>query len=262
MRGRIVGTLRCPSCDNEFNAEPLILAQDELSLLEEELHCPICSAMIKISNGYKILADLKWVAFGYALFFGLILFCVLSCFAPEAGVDSLGIGYLAIACLIVIGICISVVEIASVKLRRTNMWEVAGMRRTCQCCGGLLTPEDTELCPSCGATLYTVIVSEVTISHDVVDSRAVHKASKSEPVGTCLVCDLDMHSADALVLCPHCSNVFHKSHLIQWVRLKKRCPACGEHLYESEIKELPPHAVFTNKSAKEDMSEAFAPVIS
>jgi hypothetical protein len=106
---------------------------------------------------------------------------------------------------------------------------------TCKQCGTVVAVDDAQFCPACGEKLPIQVITAV-IGEDRVETRISSRGTgDNEPVGTCLVCDLEMSRADVLATCPRCSNIFHKAHLISWVHVKKHCPVCGERLGESDI---------------------------
>jgi predicted RNA-binding Zn-ribbon protein involved in translation (DUF1610 family) len=51
----------------------------------------------------------------------------------------------------------------------------------------------------------------------------------------CTVCNLDVRKGQDIVQCPYCGNVSHKAHILEWLHVKNTCPACNEHLSESEL---------------------------
>jgi len=49
---------------------------------------------------------------------------------------------------------------------------------------------------------------------------------KNEIVGTCIICHLSINSSDEIVQCPNCGVKAHKSHFLEWLKIKGRCPFC------------------------------------
>jgi hypothetical protein len=235
-RGIVVGSSRCPSCGSEVKADSLMPGR-ESSL--SQFPCPNCEAMIKPNARYRTVSDLMWVAFGYAILSGLILVCILAFAAPDVGVELADNDSLVASGLTALWISASVAEIASLKLHRMNRWEVARMRHVCQYCGSVLTYEDVGYCTNCGEPLLTTTEDGGTTNHYAFETKQAHIVKNCELVGTCLVCNLEMHADEALALCPHCSNAFHRLHLVMWVHVRELCPACGQHLGPSGIRELP-----------------------
>jgi rRNA maturation endonuclease Nob1 len=139
--------------------------------------------------------------------------------------------------LILAGSGVLVIFVVSVLLRGKNRWEVAWMKKKCRECGTVVIIKDAEFCPTCGARLPTEVTRIVLSKDQIRTEKPSHKSPRVDPIGTCLICDLDIYPFEVLTRCPHCGNFFHKAHLVAWVRMRKRCPACGERLVESEIKE-------------------------
>jgi rRNA maturation endonuclease Nob1 len=143
--------------------------------------------------------------------------------------------------LVVMGTSIDLLIISSIA--RTKKLEVARLRPQCKNCGTIMVLEDAEFCPNCGSRIEPFTSSRITISEQEAKTQpTAHKAPKTRPVGTCLICDLEINSNDILAGCPHCGNVFHKVHLVQWLHMKKSCPACGKHLDENQIVNKLPRA--------------------
>jgi hypothetical protein len=189
----------------------------------EPFPCPNCPAMIKTSHRGQTLLLLRLGA--------LLMFMPIGIFSAIGGFS-----VIEITCLFLICLIIPTIVVTSVLLRRVNRWEVAWMRRACPSCGAVIALMDAKFCQRCGAGLPTTIVTAVISKDRVSSQQPARKTPKVKPIGTCLVCDLEMNTADLLAVCPRCSNVFHKSHLAEWVRLKKHCPVCSERLAEREIK--------------------------
>ncbi|MFX0124450.1 MAG: hypothetical protein ACFFAE_12480 [Candidatus Hodarchaeota archaeon] len=62
---------------------------------------------------------------------------------------------------------------------------------------------------------------------------------------TCTICRksvVKLQIEEEVVQCPQCSSFFHRRHLLESVKLQKKCPVCNTALREVEVKSLP---VFT-----------------
>jgi Zn finger protein HypA/HybF involved in hydrogenase expression len=106
--------------------------------------------------------------------------------------------------------------------------EIIRMRPTCDRCGAALDYEDTLTCRKCGNISAEVTQTRVIEEHQV-------DIPETDVVGTCIVCNSNLDSADDLLFCPHCGRPAHKIHLLEWLHVKNRCPSCGEHIVEGEI---------------------------
>ncbi|MHA1966554.1 MAG: hypothetical protein ACW964_02005 [Candidatus Hodarchaeales archaeon] len=63
---------------------------------------------------------------------------------------------------------------------------------------------------------------------------------------TCSICRKSVVQAkrDDIVQCPQCSNLFHRRHILESVKLKKNCPVCNVTLRENEVEALPTYNFF------------------
>jgi rRNA maturation endonuclease Nob1 len=191
--------------------------------------------MIKTSNRFQTWNSFKMGAIAWTIL-SLVSSISFGIFAYSAPVDRRMLGWLVAEMFLILAeFGIVIVVSFSVLLRKVDRWEVAWMKKTCQECGTTVSLKEADFCPKCGANLPPPVI-RLTVSEDRIKTGELRrKTSKAKPVGTCLVCDLEMNTADVLARCPHCGNLFHKSHLSRWVSTKKQCPACGERLAESEI---------------------------
>jgi predicted RNA-binding Zn-ribbon protein involved in translation (DUF1610 family) len=123
--------------------------------------------------------------------------------------------------------------------------EIIGMRPTCPSCGELAEKRSTKFCEKCEARIAK-IPPEATAKRVTVESPdAVIKPEEVEVlpddgIETCMVCNLSVKISDLPVWCPHCGNIAHREHLLEWVHVKDKCPKCGAHLNEQEICTEPP----------------------
>ncbi len=46
----------------------------------------------------------------------------------------------------------------------------------------------------------------------------------------CMLCRKNIRSGEIYVKCPHCQNIAHRSHLMEWVKVKAICPVCRQRL--------------------------------
>jgi uncharacterized Zn-finger protein len=73
----------------------------------------------------------------------------------------------------------------------------------CPSCGKAL-PEDAKFCPHCGFQLK------------------------------CMVCNLPL-GRDKIIRCPYCSSLAHRDHLLEYIKVKGKCPSCGKKLKKDEL---------------------------
>jgi Zn finger protein HypA/HybF involved in hydrogenase expression len=48
----------------------------------------------------------------------------------------------------------------------------------------------------------------------------------------CMVCKLSFKREKDILQCPICESLYHKEHLLDWIRTHKNCPVCSQSLYE------------------------------
>ncbi|MFW9993473.1 MAG: hypothetical protein ACFFD4_15625 [Candidatus Odinarchaeota archaeon] len=78
---------------------------------------------------------------------------------------------------------------------------------TCHDCGELLE-SDSKYCPSCG-----------------------------EEAKICEICKRNINFGDPVAYCPHCGGQvpFHRGHLLETVKMMKKCPRCRNEIKENEV---------------------------
>jgi predicted RNA-binding Zn-ribbon protein involved in translation (DUF1610 family) len=240
-------SVKCPNCYREFLRQDIAyevgtmeapLRADEgtsktLTLAGEPFPCPDCPAMIKTDRRFRGLAMWRGIAI---VFFAIPFapFFVGGIFLPLGDPPQLDWVVKGIF-LTPTGLGVTIGVLASRIMRHVNRWEVASMRRTCQHCGAVVSPDGAEFCSTCGTKLPIAVI-RITTSEDQIEIRnPISKSRTVAPVGTCLVCDLEMNPFEDLASCPRCGNIFHRAHLLKWVHMKQRCPVCNERLVGSEI---------------------------
>lgn len=64
-------------------------------------------------------------------------------------------------------------------------------------------------------------------------------------IGRCEVCNLSIYASEETLDCPECHQLAHRSHLLEWIKIKGFCPTCNVKIHyfprkkerlESEIK--------------------------
>lgn len=53
---------------------------------------------------------------------------------------------------------------------------------------------------------------------------------KIEIVGKCIVCKLSIYASEQITKCPICNFVAHRTHLLEWIKIKGKCPNCKANL--------------------------------
>ncbi|WXG46740.1 MAG: hypothetical protein WED05_08815 [Candidatus Atabeyarchaeum deiterrae] len=223
--------MKCPNCRNEVN-----FWTNEKRQASGEVHCPNCPAVLKTTARFR--ASMGLGIAGFPIITIVVVLLVIMYLGTYGGKADSG----ELMFLIGLGILPYFLIVVSIIIRVKKI-EVVRLRPTCKYCSAVMVLEDAEFCPNCGASMEHPAWERITITEQQIETqRPTHHLPKPKPVGTCLVCDLEMNESEVLACCPHCGNTFHKVHLIEWVHLRKSCPACGKHLEEPEIKDPPLHS--------------------
>jgi hypothetical protein len=72
-----------------------------------------------------------------------------------------------------------------------------------------------------------------TISPDEKILASVYKGELQKD-DICMVCKLFLKKGDDILQCPVCERLYHKNHLLEWIRKHNNCPVCSQQLYEVE----------------------------
>jgi hypothetical protein len=118
------------------------------------------------------------------------------------------------------------------------------------------SPETTTLLAAwlVGSITYSAVVGVIIIvvvagvllvkrrkskSHELLRKVSGEQRKALKITGKCMVCNLDVDSDDAVLRCPHCGNMAHKIHMLEWLHVKDYCPVCRRHLEERDLKDRP-----------------------
>lgn len=96
----------------------------------------------------------------------------------------------------------------------------------CRYCGAAILVHDPQFRWNCGASLRR---DDMPVAEPVTKRGRLLKKK-------CMVCDLQLSSADEIVHCPHCGNLAHKDHLLEWLHVKGSCPICHQNIEENELR--------------------------
>jgi rRNA maturation endonuclease Nob1 len=121
-----------------------------------------------------------------------------------------------------------------IKRGRSPTEKPAGIM--CGRCHRIIDIPNPRFCPNCGVPVRrkTKEVAPLTPKVKVKTKRPL--PSPAPQISKCMVCNTELSQRDDVVLCPHCHNLAHRNHLIEWLRTKKRCPSCGKDLDEAYYK--------------------------
>jgi hypothetical protein len=51
----------------------------------------------------------------------------------------------------------------------------------------------------------------------------------------CVICRYDMRPGEDVLTCPHCGARAHRSHFLEWAKIKRSCPKCHETLEQTDF---------------------------
>ena len=57
-----------------------------------------------------------------------------------------------------------------------------------------------------------------------------------EKLSRCIVCNLPIKENDPALKCPYCKNYAHRDHLLEWIKIKGKCPFCGRRINLDSLK--------------------------
>ncbi|NHJ03219.1 MAG: hypothetical protein EAX90_00175 [Candidatus Heimdallarchaeota archaeon] len=46
----------------------------------------------------------------------------------------------------------------------------------------------------------------------------------------CMICKLPLKSEQDIKQCPMCNSLFHHEHIVEWLKVKGKCPVCQQNL--------------------------------
>lgn len=94
---------------------------------------------------------------------------------------------------------------------------------------------DSKFCSNCGASLRHGLRDATPLGTEGKAKPKDHVGAVTEHGEKCMVCNLQLTEDDNVVWCPHCGNTAHRTHLLEWIHVKNKCPKCGEHLDEKDF---------------------------
>lgn len=53
---------------------------------------------------------------------------------------------------------------------------------------------------------------------------------KEKKPAVCMICKLSLKGNQNITQCPMCQSMFHKKHIVDWLRVKGKCPVCQQSL--------------------------------
>jgi hypothetical protein len=102
----------------------------------------------------------------------------------------------------------------------------------CNHCDAVIIMSNAKFCSNCGARLgHGPEAAGLQRTEEKAKSNNQSVATP-EHEEECMVCKLELSEGEDVVWCPHCGNPAHKTHLLEWIRMRNTCPICGKHLSE------------------------------
>jgi ribosomal protein S27E len=122
----------------------------------------------------------------------------------------------------------------------------------CPNCGSAeIVFPDRHTCSRCGTDVLKRNNNSARIAFGQSTTVSnVRAQSETETLGKCMVCGSGIHKGESLLTCIHCSGTAHRTHLLEYVHVKGRCPACGARLSEGDLVPSLPVIGRTQKARK------------
>jgi hypothetical protein len=227
--------VRCPSCGGRF-----VRRRSYGGIVE----CPICRARLRTTGpgsialvlGIFALVSIQIFLFAFPMWFGsyflllLIFICLIPVLSSRVEVAQPGSSESTGGSLSRQGEALSQgVPQRQISVdRQPNVGQNSRSWGYCIYCGAAVRSAESRFCTNCGASLPPQTAEP---QQQVGDQRI----ESIRITGNCMVCSLRVSPDEPIAYCPHCGNVAHKVHLLQWLYLHKECPACRQHLSEQEM---------------------------
>lgn len=123
----------------------------------------------------------------------------------------------------------------------------------CIVCNGAIVPLDSTLrCPHCGGRAHRIHFLEYLKvkgvcprckadldPHELIEDTLDEfpSTTSSGPQHLCMVCNSPLSSTDAILQCPHCGGRAHRIHLLEYLKVKGKCPHCQKDLDPEDLQE-------------------------
>lgn len=66
----------------------------------------------------------------------------------------------------------------------------------------------------------------MTPNGTIIDSMQVLVYKGDVEDRFCMICKLELRINQEILECPLCGSLYHKEHLMKWIRINKKCPVC------------------------------------
>ena len=54
----------------------------------------------------------------------------------------------------------------------------------------------------------------------------------------CMICKLSLKPEQKVTKCPMCESMFHQNHIVDWLRMKGKCPVCQQSLRPESLQRV------------------------
>lgn len=72
---------------------------------------------------------------------------------------------------------------------------------------------------------------EIALSNQLgKDNQIQIREEEVEFIGHCIVCSFPIYNFEKLLKCPKCCTLAHRSHFLEWIKIKGYCPKCQASL--------------------------------
>lgn len=75
--------------------------------------------------------------------------------------------------------------------------------------------------------LYTIPLLSKTIFNDQNPTFSTVSNGNRVFIDRCSVCRMVISESEEIIHCPYCNAIAHKSHLLEWLKIKGACPICN-----------------------------------
>ncbi|MBY9001153.1 MAG: hypothetical protein KGD64_09580, partial [Candidatus Heimdallarchaeota archaeon] len=71
------------------------------------------------------------------------------------------------------------------------------------------------------------------------ENRHANCPNCDEKIPICEICRSHLTLGEKIVQSSTCNHVYHKDHILEWIKIKSNCPVCKEPLVEKNLKPYP-----------------------
>ena len=54
----------------------------------------------------------------------------------------------------------------------------------------------------------------------------------------CMICKLSLKPEQRITKCPMCESMFHQDHIVDWLKMKGKCPVCQQNLRPESLQRV------------------------